>query len=163
MQSSQEFGNAEWMMTMSKDKQLIQELSPLFKDKEFVKALGEAKTSEAIKDVFTRFSKESLFSRLSPEFTEALSKTGNTRKIVDTMTYVKKYEELGKIGKILQNPTMKYASRIFGRVVGLVAVGLGAFSAYSKFNEAAEIAKTNTERADIKKTDAQFEIGYAVI
>ena len=102
---------------MSKNKKLIQELSPLFKDKAFVKALGEAKTSEAIKEVFKSFNKESLFSKLSPEFTETLAKTGNTRKILDTMNYVDKYESLGKVMKILQNPTMKYASRIFGRVV----------------------------------------------
>ena len=162
MQSAEEMWSAEWMMTMSKNKKLIQELSPLFKDKAFVKALGEAKTSEAIKEVFKSFNKESLFSKLSPEFTETLAKTGNTRKILDTMNYVDKYESLGKVMKILQNPTMKYASRIFGRVVWVAGFALGAFSAYSKFNEAAEIAKTNQERADVKKTDAMFETGYAV-
>ncbi len=162
MQSAEEMWSAEWMMTMSKDKKLIQELSPLFKDKAFVKALGEAKTPEAIKEVFKSFNKESLFSKVSPEFAEALAKTGNTKKIVDTMNYVEKYESLGKIMKVLQNPSMKYASRIFGRVIAVAGFWMWVFSAYSKFNEAAEIAKTNQERADVKRTDAQFETGFAI-
>jgi mannitol/fructose-specific phosphotransferase system IIA component (Ntr-type) len=119
MQSAQELGSSDWMLTMSKNKQVIQELSPLFKDKAFVKALGEAKTTEAIKDVFVKFNKESLFTKMPGEFTEILSKTKNTKKILDTMNYVEKYESLGKVMKILQNPSMKYAGRIFGRVLGV--------------------------------------------
>jgi len=37
---------------MSKDATLLKKLSPLFKNKEFLKELSSAKTSEAVKELF---------------------------------------------------------------------------------------------------------------
>lgn len=161
MQAAPEIGEWGWLVKMSKNKQLMQEIMPLFKNKEFVKEIAQAKNTESIKAVFEKFGKK-LPDTIPEEFVNSLAKTKSTKKITDTMKYIEKYEELTKIQKILKAPGMKYASRVFGRALSIVGFGFGAYTAVGKFNEATEIAKTNQERAAVKKADAWFESGYAV-
>src|SRR3990167_5666615 len=105
---SEHLGQGNWLLSISKNKALISELTPLFTDKAFVNAISKARTPQAIKDVFTQFHKVDLVKNIPDEFVMTLAKTKNTTNIVNTMNYVEKYESLGPVMKILKQPTMKY-------------------------------------------------------
>lgn len=161
MQAAPELWKSAWIGKMNQNKNLLKEIAPLFKDQKFLKELSKAKTPEAIRGVFKTAGKE-LPKDVPVEFITTLAKTKSTKKMTDTINYINKYDELTKILKILKSPGMKYASRVFGRVLAIAWFGFGVYSAFSKFNEANEIEKTNKERAGVKRADAWRESWFAV-
>lgn len=156
-QMAEEVGEWTWISNMGKDVTLMNKISPLLKEKSFLESLGKAKTPEAIKELFA----SKWINTIPEEFAQSLSKTKSTRKIIDTVEYVANYDKLSSLMKILKTPNMKYASRVVWRVFSVGMLAVWAFTAVEKFQEAAEIEKTNKERASIRRTDAWTEVGFA--
>lgn len=151
---SERMWNGAWLSAMSKDATLLKKLSPLFKNKEFLKELSSAKTSEAVKELFA----SKWIKNIPEEFATTLSKTTSTTKLMDTMKYVEKYESLSKIGKIFQNPAMKYAGRVLWRVLVVGTIALWWVLAYDKYQEWSKLKLTNKERGTLMEQDAFADI-----
>lgn len=156
-QAAEQMGQGEWMMSMSKNKSLINELAPLFKDEAFVKAISKAKTSEAVRDVFKTFGKE-MPKNVPEEFIGKLAKSGGTKQVNDVMNYVVKYESLGKVMKIIQHPAMKYAGRVLQKTLLIATPIIAGFSFYQTSKEAEEIKKNNLERWTVKQDEARADL-----
>lgn len=146
--------SGNWVLSMSKNTGLVKELSPLFKDDIFLKELSNAKTQQAIKELFA----SKWINGVPEEFATALSKTSNTTKLVDTMKYVERYETLGKLSKILQNPSMKYAGRMLWRALWIGTVLLWWALAYNTYEEWSKLKLTNKERWELMQEESFVDI-----
>lgn len=154
-QMAEEVGEWTWL---SGKAWLMNQISPLLKEKAFLESLGKAKTPQAIKELFA----SKWINNIPEELAQSISQTKNTRKIVDTINYVKNYDKLNGLMKVLQNPTMKYAWRVAGRVLWVWTVVLGWVFAYNTYQEWSEIKKTNTERWDIRQQESFYDLWLAL-
>jgi mannitol/fructose-specific phosphotransferase system IIA component (Ntr-type) len=89
---------------MSKDATLMNKILPLIKEKAFLEALSKQKDRKEIKNLFATKSID-----IPEGFAKSLANTKSTQKIIDTIGYVKEYEGLKRLEKILKTPNMKYA------------------------------------------------------
>ncbi|EKD25323.1 MAG: hypothetical protein ACD_80C00084G0009 [uncultured bacterium (gcode 4)] len=146
------------LSSMNKDVNLIKKISPLFKDEIFLKELSKAKTQKAVEELFA----SKWIDKVPEEFAKIVSETTSTKKLVDTMIYVEKYESLGKIGKILKNPSMKYAGRVLWRALGVWTVVLWWVFAYETYQEWSKLKVINQERGELMQDESFVDIGLTV-
>lgn len=155
---SERVGTGNWQLAMSKNTNLIKELSPLFKDEAFLKELSALKTEKAVKDLLA----SKWIRDIPQEFASALARTSSTKKIADTMRYVERYESLSKIWRILKSPGMKYAGRVLWRVLGIGTVVLWGFLAYDTYQKWSELKHTNKERGELMQDESIADVGLAI-
>lgn len=154
-QMAKEVGEWAWL---SGKTWLMNQISPLLKEKAFLEALSKAKTPQAIKELFAT----KWINSIPEELAQSLAKTKSTKKILDTVEYVANYDKLNGLMKILKNPSMRYAWRVAGRVLWVWTVVLGGVFAYQTYQEWTEIMKTNKDRWEIKQQESFYDLWLAL-
>lgn len=157
-------GDQAWAKNMKNNKSVMDAFKNAFKNKEVIKALKTATTSNGIKDALKLgWISDDIINQTPKQFLKALECSKNTHVIKDSLKYVDKIEDIGKIWKILKSPYMKVAWRVVGKIVAVAAPIMWWINAFMTYQEAKEISKHNQERGDFKRQKWHWETTMAVL
>ncbi len=124
--------------------------------KDLLKELKLAKTPEKVKEILG--SRGINHADIANDVLLKISNTKSTKKIKDIVNYGAEFKAVKGFKKLIRNPAIRYAGRVFNRVLVGADFVFQAYTFNANMNEANEISKTNKARGERKRDQAYFEL-----